>query len=143
MNIIIHPDKLIYTDPYLVNGHRKALVSRKAFFGQPGVYLIREDGVLVYVGMSKSNVYQTLYRHFERWNDGRGVARTIYPSAEADGNRFQVSIITTTEEYAPILERELIRKWLPRDNKQKYKSIINEAELAEFFAEVMEDDIPF
>jgi hypothetical protein len=140
MKIIIDPNKLLYVEPYLVNGHKQAMVPRKHFVNQAGVYLIRENGILVYIGMSKSSIYYTMYRHFQNWNDGRGISRTIY---DPTAHRYEVSIITTSADYASVLERELIRQHTPRDNKCKYDSIINEKLLAEFFAEVAEVEVPF
>jgi len=37
---------------------------------KPGVYLIKNSvGEIIYVGYSKNNLYRTLYRHFQVWND--------------------------------------------------------------------------
>jgi hypothetical protein len=39
--------------------------------GKAGVYIIRKKGKVIYVGYSETNLYRTLYRHFQTWTDKR------------------------------------------------------------------------
>lgn len=138
MKIVISPDKLLFVDAYRINGHRVAQVPRKQFYGHPGVYLIRENGVLVYVGMSRTNVYRTLYRHFQQWNDGRGYDRIIYDPEQFN---YQVSVIVTSPDDAHPLEMKLIKEHYPRDNKFKYDNYTTWTD--DIPVEVEEEEIPF
>lgn len=101
-----------YSPPYR-NG-RTLFPDRK----QPGVYLIRIGGELRYVGHSKTDVYKTLYRHFQTWNDSsRDRERVTYTAAQDPRVRV---IYTGTAKRAVELERALILKHQPRDNPDKF-----------------------
>jgi excinuclease UvrABC nuclease subunit len=106
--------KLRFAPPYKKNG-------KTAFpeATRPGVYLIKENGKLVYIGMSQSNVYKALYRHFQTWNDRRS-ERVTYVDRM---NRldYTVRIVYATPAQAARLEMALIIKHKPRDNENKYK----------------------
>jgi len=112
---------------------------------QPGVYLIYKNSQLVYVGFSSYNVYKTMYRHFQRWNDPTQV-RVIYNPNEPG---IKVRVIYTTAARSKKLEKALILKYQPKDNPEKYNSyvldkksekVLNDAE-NEFTA--INDDLPF
>lgn len=82
--------------------------------GRPGCYLVKnKDGKVVYVGMSASNVYKALYRHFQAWDDPTQVRITF---AKAGG--YKVKIYLTTEKQAPALEKALMAKHKPTRNPQ-------------------------
>jgi excinuclease UvrABC nuclease subunit len=87
------------------------------FFKFPGVYLIRrkESKEIIYIGMSKSNAYKALYRHFETWNDRQ------YRVTYQDRDQYEVRIILTTYCQAVALERKLIKKYKPKDNREFYE----------------------
>jgi len=85
-----------------------------------GVYLIKENGKLVYVGMSKTNLYKTLYRHFETWSSKHQVVTTYVNKLHRFN--YTVRVIMTTPPQAIRLERALIKKYNPRDNSEKYKA---------------------
>ena len=88
----------------------------KSALNKSGVYLVfTRSGALVYIGMSQSNLYKTISRHFQSWNDPRQ-KRTTY----AQGGGYKVRIIFTTKAQAPRLERSLIIKLRPRDNPDKF-----------------------
>jgi hypothetical protein len=89
---------------------------------KPGCYLIKEDGNIVYVGMSKSCVTAALYRHFYEWND-RNIERVTY-FKKMKNHSYEVTIISTSVEEAPKLEQSLIMLLNPRDNKERYEQII-------------------
>jgi hypothetical protein len=112
---------------------------------QPGVYLIYKNSKLVYVGFSSYNVYKTMYRHFQRWNDPTQV-RVIYNPNDPG---IKVRVIYTTAARSKKLEKALILKYAPKDNPEKYNSyvldkksekVLNDAE-NEFTA--INDDLPF
>jgi excinuclease UvrABC nuclease subunit len=81
-----------------------------------GVYMIYKDGIKnpVYIGYSGSNIYKTLTRHFQSWNDNKQV-RVTYPQ----NGKYSVSIVICTPQQAERLERYLIKKYKPVDNPNK------------------------
>jgi len=102
-----------------------------------GVYIIKEKNVIVYVGMSGTHVQNTLYRHFQQWNDLRTnwtKKKEIYERVSYYGrNRgnFMIKVIfTPTEREARILEELLILKLKPKDNTLKL-SLYSNNELKE------------
>jgi excinuclease UvrABC nuclease subunit len=80
-----------------------------------GTYLIYDlDDNLIYVGYSKNNLYRTLYRHFQQWNDSQ--YRAVYDPAAV-----KVRVVyTNSGTQAHSLEIALIIKFRPRDNENKY-----------------------
>jgi len=113
-----------------------------------GVYLIyKKEKGLVYVGHSKSDVYTTLYRHFQSWEDKRQVrisySNDFYfntPKSEY-GRKFSVRVIYTTPAQAEKLERALILKYKPKDNPNKleqYELDLNDKEVVKKFEELPE-----
>ena len=82
---------------------------------QSGVYFIKKPGgAVAYVGYSKTQLYKTVYRHFQEWNDKKQ-KRYQYPK------NYLVRIIFTTPARAEKLEEYLIKKLRPEDNKDKYE----------------------
>lgn len=90
------------------------------FIGKSGVYIIRYNGKVVYVGMSKSDVYKTMIRHFQEWNDKQ--KRVTYPQKP----EYRARVILCTPLQAVKLETALILKHRPRDNEQKIDFALNE-----------------
>lgn len=84
-----------------------------------GVYLIKENNKLVYVGMSGRNLYKTLYRHFETWEHKQQEVTTY--KTRLNRHKYTVRVILCTPGQAARLERLLILKYNPRDNDLKYK----------------------
>jgi hypothetical protein len=82
---------------------------------RPGVYMIYVNGVLRYVGFSTYDVYKTMYRHFQSWQDSTQV-RIIYPRHPEVKIRV---IYTNTPKQAATLERALRIKYQPTDNPQQ------------------------
>jgi len=80
-----------------------------------GVYMIYKNKVLRYVGFSASNVYKSLYRHFEEWND-RQQKRVTYTNLKD----IKVRVIYCSPTRAYSLEKALIIKLKPKDNPLKY-----------------------
>jgi hypothetical protein len=74
--------------------------------------MIAVDGTVKYVGMSQSNAYKALYRHFQRWVDHR-CWRATY-----DRETAMACLIVTDD--AATLERDLIKAHNPPDNREYY-----------------------
>ena len=117
--------------------------------GKSGVYLIKENGKIVYVGQSQTNLYRTAIRHFQEWNDKKSPDRVTYKNG-LKRNRYTIRTVFTSPTRASKLEEALIRKHKPRDNfdklqfleespkqKEKEKGIINE------YQQTYKDDVPF
>lgn len=85
-----------------------------------GVYLIKEAGKLVYIGLSQTNLYCTLYRHFEAWNHS-GQEVVTYQS-RLKRYAYTVRVVLCIPAQALRLERALIKKYKPRDNEMKYEN---------------------
>lgn len=91
-----------------------------------GVYLIKENDVVVYIGRSKSNVKKTLYRHFQKWTDLRSdktrnyIARVTYHSMNINNYKVKVVLCNNISDTCA-LEEILIKALEPRDNKLKAK----------------------
>jgi excinuclease UvrABC nuclease subunit len=85
-----------------------------------GVYIIYygTDKKPVYIGMSQTNLYKTILRHFQEWND-KAQERKVYPQDP----EYKVSIIFTTARQAPILEKALILRHKPEDNRYKWEQL--------------------
>jgi len=122
MNYIIDINAHIFVPVYTVNGHKAATLPRAQFKGRPGVYFIKENGILVYVGCSKTDVYETAYRHFQKWNDDRGYIRTTYAD-QLLFNNYTISVQATLPDDAQDVESAYIEKYKPRDNKYKLDHI--------------------
>ena len=83
-----------------------------------GVYLIKENGKLVYVGMSGGALYKTLYRHFEAWHHPDQEVVTY--QSRMKKNKYTVRCVLCKPGQAVRLEKYLILKLTPRDNEIKY-----------------------
>lgn len=124
--------------PYIKGKTTKRFAYRKM-----GVYLIRDRNTkeILYIGMSKSNLAKTLYRHFQSWSNSWQY-RVVY----RDRIGYEVRVILTDEERVGYVESRLIRYFNPKDNRYKYKEGTEETietceELPEEFKELVE--IPF
>lgn len=99
------------------------------YTGKAGIYFIIEqtitngkvkDEEVVYVGMSSYDLYKTVTRHFQTWNDRDQRNRISYKSRIAKGtHNYQVGILQTSPTTAKLAEKELILLFAPRDNKEK------------------------
>lgn len=106
-----------WREPYTDDGRTTFPVRNR-----PGVYLIRRASFfggepVLYIGHSRTDVYKTMYRHFQTWNDStRSQARRMVYS----GSAHEVRIIwTRTAQQAAELEAALILRLEPRDNPNK------------------------
>lgn len=84
-----------------------------------GVYIIRRNfptdakPEILYVGMSQTDLYKTISRHFQKWDDASQV-RITYPQTA----NYQIRIIFCTPKQAVKLEEALRANYLPPDNPQ-------------------------
>ncbi|MDR0207017.1 MAG: GIY-YIG nuclease family protein [Bacteroidales bacterium] len=86
-----------------------------------GVYIIKENGVIVYVGFSGYNLYKTMYRHFQSWH--HKTQEVISYKSHMRSSDYLVRVIYCTPKQAAALEKALIKKHKPRDNEMKYRII--------------------
>ena len=81
-----------------------------------GVYIIRNKKDILYIGYSGTDLYKTMYRHFQKWND-KSQIRIEYNNT----NNLKIDIIlTSTKLQASRLEKALIIKYKPKDNPEQY-----------------------
>lgn len=104
---------------------------------RPGVYMIKVNGTLRYIGYSGTHVYKTLIRHFQAWDDPRQV-RITYPRATYVTARV---IYTNTARQAAALEKALIIKYQPTDNPEKYRQAVLDLEEKEIINEYHAADV--
>ncbi len=107
--------KFSFQNPYTAKG-RTTFPQTK---NRSGVYLIKEAGTLVYIGMSGNNLYRTLYRHFEAWRHPLQEVTTY--QSRMKSKKYTVRVVLCSPAQAVRLERALIIKYKPRDNDLKYK----------------------
>jgi len=84
---------------------------------QKGVYILKKNNEIVYIGFSGSNLYKTITRHFQSWEDKRQI-RVTYSKTENIKARI---VYTSTAAQAAKLEKALILKYKPTDNPNKYE----------------------
>lgn len=120
--------------PYkIINGVKKTTFNIR---NVPGVYLIYENDFLVYVGYSQSNLYKTMYRHFQSWKTSKQY-RAVY-----DADKILVRVIyTKTGTKAKKLETALIIKYKPRDNANIYNLFETDEKEEKVFAEYINEAI--
>ena len=99
--------------PYLKNGKVAEHISKAK--NKSGVYFIKPTGKSkpVYVGHSRSDLYKTILRHFQSWNDKTQI-RIVYPKYG-----YVVRVVLTSPKRAENLERAYIIKHKPKDNPNK------------------------
>jgi excinuclease UvrABC nuclease subunit len=141
--------KTKFVAPYKAKGERLVpnLEILKSNKEAAGAYMIKSNrtGKIVYVGYSQSQLYKTVYRHFQKWNDRRAERKVYSP------HYYTVRVIITTQSRAFLLEKYLIQKLKPRDNQEKYENylfasqkkdaekILNDTD----FISISEDRVPF
>lgn len=107
--------KFKYLPPYKASGKTNFPETQK----KSGAYLIKENGKIVYVGMSGVNLYKTLYRHFQIWNHRHQPVVTYVHKLHR--HKYTVRVILCTPKQAARLEKALILKYKPRDCREKYQ----------------------
>ena len=66
-----------FTPYYKKNNNLKCSLDHSKVKDKTGVYLIKQDSKIVYVGYSIGSLYKTIYRHFQDWND-KAQDRKVY-----------------------------------------------------------------
>jgi len=122
----LHPTRFVpvYKElPSYENGYRGKTNIAWAR-GLTGVYIIKRDGKIIYVGDADGLLYKTAIRHFQKWNDTEYKKRISYKDT-LDDYRYTIRlVVTNTAEQAHKLEQALIKKYDPEDNRIKYINII-------------------
>ena len=81
-----------------------------------GVYIIKNKKDILYVGYSGTDLYKSMYRHFQKWND-KDQVRIEFDNPY----KYKIDIIlTNTKLGASRLEKALIIKYKPKLNPEKY-----------------------
>ncbi len=84
--------------------------------GRKGVYIIKENNRIVYVGSSESDLYKTAMRHFQEWNDREQPGRITYRN-RLRKNKYTIRIVEVSpKSRIRLLEAKLIERHNPRDN---------------------------
>lgn len=102
-----------FISPYKKNGR----TNYKDAWQRSGIYLIKENGKVVYVGHSQNNLYKTLYRHFQHWY--HKLQYVVTYKGRMNQHRYTVAVEYLTSAQAVRKEHELLLKYRPRDNKAK------------------------
>ena len=89
--------------------------------GKAGVYVIREGDEVVYVGSSRTQLYDTMTRHFQTWRRWKGYWRGQYAEGHDPGltykrDHVEVAVRVTRASEALDEEMRLIQRLAPRDN---------------------------
>jgi len=98
--------------------YRNNRTTKRFTFNKSGIYFIRciKTKNILYIGLSLSNAYKALYRHFESWNDYKH-QRITYD----DRNKVEIRVILCDKYVADRYEKLLIRKFQPSDNLERYE----------------------
>lgn len=111
------------------------------FRKRSGVYIFKENGIVVYVGKSVNNLYRTVYGHMLRqYDDYKRNRRAIY-NDKRHINHYEVGLIEVVKGSRSNrslaiavgkLERFLIHQFKPRDNFQYVHRQVISGKLEEF-----------
>lgn len=88
-----------------------------------GLYSVFENGKLVYIGSSTSNLYKTIMRHFNYWQDSEQPKRISYKHRMLEGVKYEIEVAVYPESKVNdifLMEKNLISLKKPRDNKNDY-----------------------
>jgi Uri superfamily endonuclease len=109
-----------YHPVYRVRNGKIKGVNRKIgeAWKKSGIYFIKENGKLIYIGYSGSNLYKTILRHFQTWNDKYQSGRISYKDRLFE-NEYTVQVVYMPAKQAKTVECQLIKEHQPRDNKRK------------------------
>lgn len=129
----------VYKTPeQLRKGTKSTLKSAiQDFKERRGIYLFKEDGVIVYVGKASTNLFRIIYGHMLPSYDKEGRRHHRASYYETRGKCFYevavIELLSTKELNMTVaqalrkLEVKLVRQLNPRDNRH-YKSIIPHVE---------------
>ena len=84
-----------------------------------GLYKLYENGKLIYIGSSASNLYKTILRHFQTWSDTKQLRRISYKDKLGKYEyTYEVKLMgTSNNDKIALEEYKLVKKHQPRDNK--------------------------
>ena len=120
----LHSHRFVPVYNRLPNRTRRGVTNISHARGKSGVYIIKEDGVIVYVGYASTDLYRVIMRHFQKWEDwrtrtGERIARVTYRD-KLSRHRYTVRLVYVRGiRRIDALETALIRKYQPRDNIEK------------------------
>lgn len=135
--------KILYRSKWFRPYKKNKLTLPSKYYKRAGVYIIRSKQTKkpVYVGYSSNNLKRTLYRHFQTHTDDKQ-ERFVY-----DKHKYEVKIYRTGSKTAERLEKVLIEKLNPKNNKEKYDRIKRGKEIypySNFFQQYsVEEETPF
>lgn len=120
----------------------------RPFSGKPGVYIIKEDDVIVYVGMSQSDVVKAMYRHFYFWGpDYRQPNHRRITYLDLDAHKYECTMFDVSQSEAVSIERGIIVSLRPRDNFDRFEGYLDELQRSQNEQPVVEndenEDLPF
>lgn len=134
----------MYKAPFEGRGKRYLKRSFRSYYGRPGIYIIAcgSTNRILYVGMSKSNVVESLYRHFYPWSPhARQPVNKRVTYLDHETKPYLCQIIECRRDEVIQIERALIVSLSPRDNTEKYETYFQT--LAESAPVDVVDDLPF
>jgi hypothetical protein len=101
--------------PY--NDDGTAVFSYSFLSRQAGVYLIKVDNKVQYVGSSRMNLYKTLYRHFEVWNHYAQKVISYASRYRREPEAFKIRVFILNHSNVERWENYFIVKYnAPKDN---------------------------
>jgi hypothetical protein len=112
-----------FFNPYSQNPSKNHYGKTRLSFlkGKPGVYLIKENEKLTYVGYAGTDLYRTVLRHFANWDNGE-----VTYKKSVNRKSYEVAIyVTKDERSAWDLEKYIIDIEKPRDNTELYDRYTN------------------
>ena len=104
-------------EPYYQEKNKMARSTTFNLRGAGGVYLIFKAGKLIYCGKSRNNLYKTMYRHFQDWENTEQT-RVVYKNLK--DITCQVVYLRKIRDIDD-LEKAIILKHKPKDNPMKYE----------------------
>ncbi len=98
---------------------KNGITNLRQLVNKKGIYKIYESGKLVYIGSSASNLYKTILRHFQNWEDTRQLKRISYRNKLGRKSyTYEVKLMPKgTPTSIELAEYKLVHKHKPRDNK--------------------------
>jgi len=96
----------------------------KSFSKKAGCYIIKENGLIVYIGVSRHCIVKACYRHFYTWNC-KAQKRITYVDRFSK-NDYTVLLIPLDPNDALKMEQTLIITLNPRDNRNRYEKVMDE-----------------
>lgn len=140
-------DLATFQPPFVEStGKYKQRIFRR-FIGHAGVYIIKENSKVVYVGMSGSCVVKACYTHFYPWErtSERTSKRILTYADTLDQYSYEIAMLSTCKSQALKLEAALIVCLTPRDNahdaSNEIKAFINQYQQKNGISS--SDDLPF